>query len=29
MNVEESTSGAIYLGDGRTRFRIWAPGEGE
>ncbi len=25
MHVEETTSGADYLGDGRTRFRIWAP----
>jgi maltooligosyltrehalose trehalohydrolase len=25
MHIEEATSGAIYLGDGRTRFRIWAP----
>jgi maltooligosyltrehalose trehalohydrolase len=25
MHVEETTSGANYLGDGRTRFRIWAP----
>src|SRR5688572_16946069 len=23
--VEDTSSGAIYLGDGRTRFRIWAP----
>jgi maltooligosyltrehalose trehalohydrolase len=26
MNVEEATSGAIYLGERRARFRIWAPG---
>ena len=25
QTIEETTSGAIYLGDGRTRFRIWAP----
>jgi maltooligosyltrehalose trehalohydrolase len=25
MQVEATTSGATYLGDGRTRFRIWAP----
>jgi maltooligosyltrehalose trehalohydrolase len=25
MHIEDLTSGATYLGDGRTRFRIWAP----
>jgi maltooligosyltrehalose trehalohydrolase len=25
MHIEETTSGVTYLGDGRTRFRVWAP----
>ena len=25
MHVEQTTSGVTHLGDGRTRFRIWAP----